>query len=72
MKWLSYCRPIVYITVNRPQHEHLVDLARKENEWKRKGGGKRGGRHGRSLSGAKGTKPPIPMNELQLVREKLT
>jgi len=28
----------MYITVNRPQHEHLVNLARKEKEMKRKGG----------------------------------
>jgi len=50
-------------------YEHLVNLARKEKEWKRKGGGKRGGRLGRSLSEAKEAKPP---HELQPVREKLT
>ena len=44
---------------------------RKENECKRKGGGKRGGSLGRSLSGTKGAKSPIPMNEPQPVREKL-
>ena len=72
MKRLSYCRPRVHYSEQAAASEHLVNLARKEKEWKRNGGGKRGGRLGRSLSGAKGAKPPIPMNEPQPVREKLT
>ena len=69
MKRLSYCWPIVYIKVNRPQRKNTSSIWQGRKRNGREGGGKRGGRLGRSLSGAK---PPIPVNEPQPVREKLT
>ena len=74
MKRLSYCRPIVYITVNRPQRMNTSSIwrGRKRNAREREVGNVGADLGGVYQGLAKGAKPPIPMNEPQPVREKLT